>query len=144
MHSDTAARSWPGGRSREQLAQAEPAMTAEQAARDLYPGLVVAAVVAEVVLVDVAMQVLRRNLMVNAEDRPLEQTEIAFGSVDVNPDAILGSGELLRRMIDAIVPAHLAAEPVVNRQFVGAEDAVAVEPAKHQRIERYTTGGRHN
>ena len=50
----------------------------------------------------------------------------------MNPDAVSGSGELLGRVIDAIVTAHLAAEPVVNGKLVGAENAGAVEPAEHQ------------
>src|SRR5689334_13436471 len=132
MRWDKAARLWPAGRSREQLAQSEPAMTADQAPGDACSGIVFPPVVAEVVLVDIPMKVFWRNLMMNAKDRPLEQSEIPFGRVDMNPDAILGSGELLRRVIDAIVSAHLAAEPVVNGQLVSAENAGAIEPAKHQ------------
>src|SRR5215211_8543055 len=62
----------------------------------------------------------------------------------MNPDAVSGSGELLSRMVDAIVPAHLAAEPVVNGKLVGAENAGAVEPAEHQRVESHSAGGRND
>src|SRR4051794_11032339 len=96
-------------------------MTADQAAGNAGSDFVFASVVSEVVLVDVPMQVFRRNMMVNAEDRPLEQAEIPFSCVNMNPDAVLCPGELLSRMVDAIVPAHLAAEPVVNGKLVGAE-----------------------
>ena len=70
-------------------------MTAEQTARDPRSGIVGSPVVAEVVLVDVPMQVLRRDLMMDAEDRPLEQTEISLGGINVNPNAVLGSGVFL-------------------------------------------------
>src|SRR4051794_14061105 len=144
MRSDKAARSWPGGRSREQLAQAEPAVTAEQTARNPRSDVVGPPIVAEVVLVDIPMKELQRNLMMDAEDRPLERSEISLGRVDVNPDAVSGSGELLGRVIDAIVTAHLAAEPVVNGKLVGAENAGAVEPAEHQWIKSHTAGGGNN
>jgi len=81
-------------------------MTAEQTARDPRSGIVGSPVVAEVVLVDVPMQVLRRDLMMDAEDRPLERSEISLGRVDVNPDAVSGSGELLGRVIVIIALAH--------------------------------------
>ena len=60
-------------------------MTADQAAGNAGSGFVFASVVSEVVLVDVPMQVFRRNMMVNAEDRPLEQAEIPFSCVNMNP-----------------------------------------------------------
>src|SRR3954471_3765474 len=83
MRSDKAARSWPGGRSREQLAQAEPAVTAEQTARNPRSDVVGPPIVAEVVLVDVPMKELQQNLMMDAEDRPLERSEISLGRVDM-------------------------------------------------------------
>ncbi len=52
---------------------------------------------------------------------------------------ILASG--VRHLVRAL---HLAAEPVVGGEFVGAEDGVAVKPGEHQQIEHGTAGGCHD
>lgn len=78
-------------------------MTADQTARNPGRSVIATAVVAEVVLGNVAIW---RNLMMNADDRPFKKPEEAFGGIDVSGHAVL----LASRMIDPIMPAHLAAE----------------------------------
>jgi hypothetical protein len=58
-------------------------VTAEQTARKPRSNVVGPPIVAEVVLVDVPMKELQRNLMMDAEDRPLKRSEISLGRVDV-------------------------------------------------------------
>lgn len=119
-------------------------MTADQTARNPGRSVIATAVVAEVVLGNVAMQMLWRNLMMNADDRPFKKPEEAFGGIDVSGHAVVLASILASRMIDPITPAYLAAEPVVNRQLVSYQGAVAVEPAEHQRIKRHRAGRRNN
>ena len=101
-------------------------------------------IISERVFGNVSMQVFRGNRMVNTDKRHLEQTEKPFGRINVSADSILGFRVFARRVINPQVVFHLAAEPVIGGEFVGAEDRCAVEPSVHQRVERYRPSRAHH
>src|ERR1700722_20903871 len=101
-------------------------MLTNQAGRNPLSNVMAAPVVAERVFRDVEVQVLRGNPMVEAENADLEKSEEAPCGVDVDAHAAFGSRILTSRVRYPQVTTHLAAEPVIGGEFIGAEDEVAV------------------
>ena len=90
-------------------------------------------VVAEVEFADVAIQVLRADVVIDAEDAALERREIALDGVGVPEPA---AHVFLDRVIDRAMPAELAAHAGVVGGLVGHEVALAVELGGQDRAKR--------
>ena len=94
-------------------------MLTNQAACDPVSDGGLAMVPAKFMLGSVPMQVLPADDVEHPDNRPLEQTEKAFGGVHVRSKATLIAGVFAARVVDRDVVAHLAPKPSVGAEFVG-------------------------
>ena len=122
-------------------------MLTDQATRDPLSGIMAAPVIAELVFGGVAVQVLCRNVVMDAEHRAFEEAEETFGAVNMNactkwtPQGVstaLVACVFAASVVDAIVLSHLAAEPAVpaggvQRQQSGGRALWRWRTARQQR-----------